>query len=419
MADIKRLFTPEFRNRLDATVSFKPLDEQIILRVVDKFLLQLEQQLAEKKVEVTFTDKLRKHLAKKGFDPLMGARPMQRLIQDTIRRALADELLFGRLTEGGRLTVAAWTVVAGFVVYYFLGPQRLKKQRLKRLRSRASACMPADVAHAARREAQCTRRRPCTQMAQLGTAACGLPVSSATGVELLSGGARPPSMRSSRRSARRATTSTSSTTSSSPTGSAPRLRDLLVERAREGVQVRLLRRCAGLQAHRAQVHGADAWRPASRSRFSTTPRIGRRLRPVTNYRTHRKIVVCDGRRGRLHRRRQHHRRGRRRAPTADAYHDVHLRIEGSAVRWLQTTFLEDWVYATGERPARPWTTRMPPAMLPDQTWRSLASIPVQIVTSGPDNRLEAIHRMHVAAIQCLGPAAPGSPRPISCPASPP
>jgi ATP-dependent Clp protease ATP-binding subunit ClpA len=105
MADIKRLFTPEFRNRLDAIVNFKPLDEQVILRVVDKFLLQLETQLAEKKVEVTFTDKLRKHLAKKGFDPLMGARPMQRLIQDTIRRSLADELLFGRLTEGGRLTV--------------------------------------------------------------------------------------------------------------------------------------------------------------------------------------------------------------------------------------------------------------------------------------------------------------------------
>ncbi len=105
MADIKRLFTPEFRNRLDATVSFKALDENVILRVVDKFLLQLETQLTEKKVDVTFTDKLRKHLAKKGFDPLMGARPMQRLIQDTIRRALADELLFGRLTEGGRLTV--------------------------------------------------------------------------------------------------------------------------------------------------------------------------------------------------------------------------------------------------------------------------------------------------------------------------
>ncbi|MGE5453157.1 MAG: ATP-dependent Clp protease ATP-binding subunit ClpA [Acidobacteriota bacterium] len=105
MADIKRVFTPEFRNRLDAIVGFKPLDEEIILRVVDKFLLQLESQLAEKKVEVTFTDALRRHLARKGFDPLMGARPMQRLIQDTIRRALADELLFGSLVEGGRLTV--------------------------------------------------------------------------------------------------------------------------------------------------------------------------------------------------------------------------------------------------------------------------------------------------------------------------
>ncbi len=105
MADIKRLFTPEFRNRLDAIVSFRALNEEIILRVVDKFLLQLEGQLAEKKVEVTFTDPLRKQLAKKGFDPLMGARPMQRLIQDTIRRALADELLFGRLVDGGRLTV--------------------------------------------------------------------------------------------------------------------------------------------------------------------------------------------------------------------------------------------------------------------------------------------------------------------------
>ncbi|MFM8769819.1 MAG: ATP-dependent Clp protease ATP-binding subunit ClpA [Rubrivivax sp.] len=105
MADIKRLFTPEFRNRLDAIVSFRALDEEIILRVVDKFLLQLESQLSEKKVDVTFSDALRRHLAKTGFDPLMGARPMQRLIQDTIRRALADELLFGRLVDGGRLKV--------------------------------------------------------------------------------------------------------------------------------------------------------------------------------------------------------------------------------------------------------------------------------------------------------------------------
>jgi ATP-dependent Clp protease ATP-binding subunit ClpA len=121
MADIKRLFTPEFRNRLDAIVNFRALDQEIILRVVDKFLLQLEGQLAEKKVEVTFTDALRKHLAQKGFDPLMGARPMQRLIQDVIRRALADELLFGRLVDGGRLTV---DIDAGGEVQLDIQPSR-------------------------------------------------------------------------------------------------------------------------------------------------------------------------------------------------------------------------------------------------------------------------------------------------------
>ncbi|HEX5127265.1 MAG TPA: ATP-dependent Clp protease ATP-binding subunit ClpA, partial [Rhodocyclaceae bacterium] len=105
MVEIKRLFTPEFRNRLDATISFKALDRNVIMRVVDKFLLQLEGQLQEKKVEVGFTEKLKDWLAEKGFDPLMGARPMARLIQDTIRSALADELLFGRLAHGGKVTI--------------------------------------------------------------------------------------------------------------------------------------------------------------------------------------------------------------------------------------------------------------------------------------------------------------------------
>jgi ATP-dependent Clp protease ATP-binding subunit ClpA len=105
MADIKRMFTPEFRNRLDAIISFHALDEEIILRVVDKFLMQLEEQLHEKKVEAIFSDNLRKFLGRKGFDPLMGARPMSRLIQDMIRKALADELLFGRLVTGGKVTV--------------------------------------------------------------------------------------------------------------------------------------------------------------------------------------------------------------------------------------------------------------------------------------------------------------------------
>jgi len=105
MADIKRTFTPEFRNRLDAIVSFASLDKAVILRVVDKFLMQLEDQLHEKKVDAIFTDALKGHLAEHGFDPMMGARPMARLIQDTIRSALADELLFGRLESGGKVTV--------------------------------------------------------------------------------------------------------------------------------------------------------------------------------------------------------------------------------------------------------------------------------------------------------------------------
>lgn len=104
-ADLKRLFSPEFRNRLDATVSFSALSQDVILRVVDKFLMQLEDQLHEKKVDVTFSNELKAYLGRKGFDPLMGARPMARLIQDTIRKALADELLFGRLNDGGHVHI--------------------------------------------------------------------------------------------------------------------------------------------------------------------------------------------------------------------------------------------------------------------------------------------------------------------------
>jgi len=105
MVEIKRMFTPEFRNRLDAIIPFAALSEPVVMQVVDKFLMQLEEQLQEKKVEASFTDALKRHLAKKGFDPLMGARPMARLIQETIRKALADELLFGRLAQGGHVIV--------------------------------------------------------------------------------------------------------------------------------------------------------------------------------------------------------------------------------------------------------------------------------------------------------------------------
>lgn len=101
MQAINKLFTPEFRNRLDAIIPFAPLSEPVIAKVVDKFLLQLEHQLLDKKVEAEFTPALRKYLAEKGFDPQMGARPMNRLIQEKIRKPLADELLFGKLADGG------------------------------------------------------------------------------------------------------------------------------------------------------------------------------------------------------------------------------------------------------------------------------------------------------------------------------
>lgn len=101
MQAINKLFTPEFRNRLDAIIPFAPLSEPVIVKVVDKFLLQLEHRLLDKKVEAEFTPALRKYLAEKGFDPQMGARPMHRLIQEKIRKPLADELLFGKLSDGG------------------------------------------------------------------------------------------------------------------------------------------------------------------------------------------------------------------------------------------------------------------------------------------------------------------------------
>jgi ATP-dependent Clp protease ATP-binding subunit ClpA len=102
---IKKTFTPEFRNRLDATIQFKALDTNVILNVVDKFLIELESQLEAKKVSMTVTDVARRWLAEKGYDPKMGARPMARVIQDEIKQVLANELLFGDLTNGGRVKI--------------------------------------------------------------------------------------------------------------------------------------------------------------------------------------------------------------------------------------------------------------------------------------------------------------------------
>lgn len=106
MEEIKRLFAPEFRNRLDGIIQFKPLDERTISNVVDKFIIELEHQLDEKRVTLQVDETARKWLAVKGYDPKMGARPMARVIQEHMKRVLADELLFGRLAKGGHVTVS-------------------------------------------------------------------------------------------------------------------------------------------------------------------------------------------------------------------------------------------------------------------------------------------------------------------------
>lgn len=277
---------------------------------------------------------------------------------------------------------------AGFLIYYFLGPQRLKKQRLKRLRSRAIAQSPADTARL--REATNEAPPALRQLAALGTASCGIPVSSVVSAELLSGGARTfDAIFEAVRKARDHVHLEYYIFETDKIGTA--LRDLLIERAKQGVTVRLLLDALGSKSvgrkfmapmHDAGIHVAL---------FHDT-RIGRRLRPVINYRTHRKIVVCDGRIGFTGGVNITDEEDRRTRP--DAYHDVHIRLEGSAVRWLQTTFLEDWSYATGES-VRQMVDESIDRMMPRIDGGDIAA---QIVTSGPDSPLEAIHRMHVAAI---------------------
>jgi ATP-dependent Clp protease ATP-binding subunit ClpA len=104
---LRKMFAPEFRNRLDAVIQFSALDMPVILMVVDKFIIELEEQLALKNVSISVTRAAREWLAEKGFDPQMGARPMKRVIQEQIKRPLADDLLFGDLTEGGVVRVNA------------------------------------------------------------------------------------------------------------------------------------------------------------------------------------------------------------------------------------------------------------------------------------------------------------------------
>jgi ATP-dependent Clp protease ATP-binding subunit ClpA len=116
---IERLFSPEFRNRLDAIISFGSLPMPVIERVVDKFMMELDVQLNEKRVFVHMTPEARHYLAEKGYDPTFGARPMARLIQTEIKRVLADEILFGRLRDGGRVEI---DVADGALTFDYAAP---------------------------------------------------------------------------------------------------------------------------------------------------------------------------------------------------------------------------------------------------------------------------------------------------------
>lgn len=120
---INRLFTPEFRNRLDAIVSFGHLPQDVIVKVVDKFIMQLEAQLADRNVTIELTDEARKWLVENGYDEQMGARPMARVIQQAIKTPLADEVLFGRLKNGGTVRVMVTTSEDGAKKLGFVFPE--------------------------------------------------------------------------------------------------------------------------------------------------------------------------------------------------------------------------------------------------------------------------------------------------------
>src|SRR5205814_9415137 len=110
---INRMFAPEFRNRLDAIITFAHLSQEVISKVVEKFVLRLEAQLGDRDVTIELSDEATKWLIKHGYDEQMGARPMARLIQENIKKTLADEVLFGKLKSGGHVRVIAVTDESG------------------------------------------------------------------------------------------------------------------------------------------------------------------------------------------------------------------------------------------------------------------------------------------------------------------
>lgn len=273
------------------------------------------------------------------------------------------------------LSLAALPVV-GLLIYHFLGPQRIRRQQLRRARARAGldGSLPAGL----------RASEDCATVARLGQAATGFAASTATRAELLVGGEQTyGQLLAAIAGARHHVHVEYYIVEPDHTGLA--FREALVERARAGVRVRLLMDALGSgrinEKFLAPLREAGAevafFHPAH-LRFVTRPRV--------NLRNHRKVVVVDGALGFTG--------GINLCDDQDARHcetafrDLHLRLEGEVVHWLQLAFLEDWHYATGV------------ALRDAQLWPSLANgkLLAQVLTSGPDSPVEAIHRVKVEAI---------------------
>lgn len=277
--------------------------------------------------------------------------------------------------------------VLGLVIYYFLGPRRLKRQRLRRLRSRRRSRVRGSMARLKEKVPQAPERLH--QVVKLVAAATNFPVSTADRVELLVGGAATfDSILAAVRQARQHIHLEYYIFEPDQTGLG--LIAALCEKAREGVAVRLLVDALGSK-RLARRHYAPLEAAGGEVALFHPTRLGRRVRPVINFRSHRKIVVIDGRIGYTGGVNITDEEDKR--IQSDAYHDVHVRLEGPVVNWLQTVFLEDWAYALDyDRKTEPsdWEALLPELPDGDQV--------VQIMTSGPDSNMEAIHRAHVAAI---------------------
>ncbi|VCU70767.1 putative cardiolipin synthase YwiE [Pigmentiphaga humi] len=304
---------------------------------------------------------------------------------------LAGMALWIVLQRRPPLSTVLWVLVlallpyVGWWVYYFFGPQRMKRRRLRRLRSRL--LIASQTERALLREHRHEIPPTVARMAALARATSDIPLSSASDIHLLVGGAQTYDAFLEAIAAARHHIHIEFYIFD-PDGIGTQVRDALIARAREGIAVRLLVDALG-SARLGRRFLAPLREAGVQIAFFHDVRIGRRLRPVTNYRNHRKILICDGVlgfTGGLNITDDEDERVRK-----DAYHDVHVRIQGPAVRWLQMVFLEDWAYTTDQRIDDEALDALLPEMPPGQHH-------VQILTSGPEDPRESIHCTQVAAI---------------------